>query len=64
MNDGAVKQYDGDVMAHYVRDCAARLKDVATNAWDGYLTAKDANELYNIVADLRDIARRIQHGPQ
>ena len=56
---------ESDELFEQVRDCAKRLKSVADTAWyDGVLLANDANAIYGIVADLRDIARALQHGPQ
>lgn len=56
---------ESDELFEQVRDCAKRLKSVADTAWyDGVLVANDANAIYGIVGELRDIARELQHGQQ
>lgn len=47
-----------------IRDCSQRLKLIADNTWDGNISANDANDLYFIVGELRNIARELKHGPQ
>lgn len=47
-----------------IRNCSQRLQGIADSTWDGKISANDANDLYFIVGELRNIARELQHGPQ